>query len=127
MSAWYYLGRLHNLTTTPYGRVLLVKLAFVGVAMGLGALNRYVVLPRLRRSAEKPGSRLGLLMCLARSLRLEVAALLGALGGAAVLLHAMPPAAMPPRAFDRPACAANAAHTTPAADQAPRLRLVRVR
>ncbi len=103
VSAWHYLVDLHNLTATAYGRVLLIKLAFVAGAIALGALNRYVALPRLRRSTAATGSGSRILLLLARSLRLEVIALLGALAGAAVLLHTMPPVDRPPRAFGHPA------------------------
>jgi mono/diheme cytochrome c family protein len=58
-NAWWQLGGGSRLWTTAYGRVLIVKvLVVVGLAW-LGAVNRYVVLPRLGggRTANGLGRR----------------------------------------------------------------------
>lgn len=70
-----------ELLETAYGRVLLVKLFFVAIALGL-ALNA-----RLRALPPKP-ERLGLLRRLTRA---ESAALLAVLGVSALLANAAPP------------------------------------
>ncbi len=49
--AWRIVGSRDNLFGTGYGRLLLVKLAVVAVAIGVAAVNRYLLLPRTRRAA----------------------------------------------------------------------------
>jgi putative copper resistance protein D len=46
-NAWIQLPDVAALRDTPYGRVLLGKLALVGLLVLLGATNRYTLLPRL--------------------------------------------------------------------------------
>lgn len=46
-NAWWQLGEVSRLWNTSYGRVLLVKLLVVGGLVWLGAINRYVIIPRL--------------------------------------------------------------------------------
>ena len=53
INAWTQLGAVSRLWTTTYGRVLVGKVLVVGVLVGLGALNRYVVIPRLDRRATR--------------------------------------------------------------------------
>lgn len=48
---------LSALWNTGYGVTLLVKVGLVAVVVGLGAVNRYVVLPRLRDDAPAPEGR----------------------------------------------------------------------
>ena len=47
LAAWRHLGSWSALASTEYGRVLLLKLALVGLLAGLGAVNWKRVLPRL--------------------------------------------------------------------------------
>jgi putative copper export protein/mono/diheme cytochrome c family protein len=54
-NAWAQLGTVARLWTTAYGRVLLVKLLVVMALVWLGAVNRYVVLPRLSHSRANRG------------------------------------------------------------------------
>ena len=54
-NAWSQLGAVARLWTSPYGRVLLVKLLVVAVLVWLGAVNRYVLLPRLSRHRTTRG------------------------------------------------------------------------
>jgi putative copper resistance protein D len=46
-NAWAQLGALPTMWTSPYGRVLGVKLLVVATLVWLGAVNRYVIVPRL--------------------------------------------------------------------------------
>lgn len=46
-NAWTQLGAVSRLWTTAYGQLLLVKVALVVTVAGLGAMNRYLVLPHL--------------------------------------------------------------------------------
>ncbi|MGH7984011.1 MAG: copper resistance D family protein [Candidatus Udaeobacter sp.] len=49
-NSWLLVGSIHALFTTPYGRLLLVKLALFGILISFGARNRFLVKTKLRRS-----------------------------------------------------------------------------
>jgi copper transport protein len=72
---------LHDLWTTGYGQVLLVKLGLVCVALLWGATHQFLVLPRL----ELVGNRL------VRSLLAESAVAMAVLLVAAILVDSKPP------------------------------------
>jgi copper transport protein len=48
VQSWRQLGSLHALTSSTYGRLLLVKVALVGVMLALAGLSRRLVMSRLR-------------------------------------------------------------------------------
>jgi len=91
--AGIYAARLHvatraRLLGTPYGRVLFAKLAVAGIAMAIGARNRYRNLPALERGEAAANRRL------VRLVRIEVLVLflvllLSALLGVLPMPHAM--------------------------------------
>ncbi len=56
INAWLLVGRVDALLTTPYGRVLLVKLGLFVAMLGFAALNRLQVTPALSRltAADDP-------------------------------------------------------------------------
>lgn len=58
-NAWTQLGAPSELWTTTYGRVLAIKLLMVLALVGLGAVNRYAIIPRLDPGCPSP--RRGLL------------------------------------------------------------------
>ncbi|MFS8586602.1 MAG: copper resistance protein CopC, partial [Acidimicrobiia bacterium] len=62
VSGWQQVGRLDALWSTTYGRLLVAKVAGVGVLVALGWLNRARLVPLVERTAAP----------LARSLRVEV-------------------------------------------------------
>jgi copper transport protein len=74
-----------DLWTTSYGRVLLVKLSLVAVALVWGAVHHFLVEPRLDRT--------GVLSRMPRSLAGEAAVGMAVLLLAAVLVNAAPPPA----------------------------------
>lgn len=80
------------LTDTPYGRVLLVKLAVVSAVAAVAATNRWVMIPSLTRGA--PASRLGSLV------KIESLLLIAVLGVTAALVSQSPPG--PPPTLSRP-------------------------
>ena len=89
LSAGVYLSiarlpHLHDLWTAGYGRVLLVKLSLVCVALLWGALHHFVVRPALERGAAAGGLR--------RSLLGESAVAMAVLLVAAILVDSKPPA-----------------------------------
>lgn len=91
------LPAVHDLWSASYGRVLLVKLAIVSVALAWGAAHHFLVKPRLERGDTPRGLR--------RSLVGEMSVALGVLLAAAILVNSAPP--------PRPAAGSNQA--TPAA------------
>ena len=77
----FLVGSLHALTTTPYGRLLCVKLALFAAMLALALLNRLRLLPRLRGATDPAPS----LCALYRSVLAEQAVGLAILGVVAVL------------------------------------------
>ena len=84
---------LSALTSTPFGRAVLIKVGLLVVLVALGAVNRQRVVPALRRLADggaPPGAAGRLLR---RTLRAEVALLVVVLGVTSALVSYAPPAA----------------------------------
>ena len=77
-----------DLWTTSYGRVLLLKIGIVCVALAWGAAHHFLVRPRLERG-EAPGGAVG------RSLLGESAVAMTVLLVAAVLVNGSPPPVEP--------------------------------
>lgn len=77
------------LIETRYGFILIIKLAFVTVLLGLAALNRFRLTPALARGAVQP---------LSRSILLECAAALGILAVVASWRFTPPPRSLVPDA-----------------------------
>lgn len=64
LAAGIYLGvlrlaALSELWTTTYGRVLMLKIVLVGLAVAWGAAHHLLVRPRLERGVALPGGRVG--------------------------------------------------------------------
>ncbi len=78
------LPEVPDLWTTSYGRVLLLKIGIVGVALAWGGAHHFLVRPRLERG-EAPDGRVG------RSLLGESAVAMTVLLLAAVLVNGSPP------------------------------------
>ncbi len=115
-TAWQQLGSWSAFVTTTYGEVLLVKLGLVLILILIGASNRYVRLPEIRRicglpprsgwghflwihrvrpnPATKPELPSRELDRCHRAIAVESLIGLLVLIAASVLLHGMPPAAM---------------------------------
>jgi copper transport protein len=79
------LPHVHDLWTAGYGRVLLVKLALVSVALAWGGLHKLVALPAVERGEGRVLARLP------RSLAGESAVAMAVLLAAAVLVDSKPP------------------------------------
>jgi copper transport protein len=102
VAAGVYLGllrlpALNDLWSTGYGRVLLLKLALVGAALGWGAAHHFLVRPRMERGLAIPGGRVG------RSLFGESLVGMAVLLAAAFLVNNAPPEEQPPKAASFPA------------------------
>ena len=90
LGAGIYLGivrlpHLHDLWTAGYGRVLLVKIGLVLLALAWGAVHHFVVRPRLERAPAGVSSRIG------RSLVGESLVGVAVLLVAAILVDSRPP------------------------------------
>ena len=95
LTAGIYLGvlrlpTLSDLWTTTYGRVLMLKIALVGLTLTWGAAHHFLVRPRLERGVEPPGGRIG------RSLVGESLVGVAVLLVAALLVNTAPPDERPP-------------------------------
>ncbi len=91
VQAYVYVRHLGDLTSTGYGRAVLIKFILLLVLIAIGAYNRRRSVPRLNRIAaggESPG-RAGLI--LRRALRAEVALLVIVIGVTAALASYAPP------------------------------------
>ena len=87
------LEAVSELVESGYGRAILVKAALLALLIGLGALNRRRTVPaleRLARDRSAPGAEGGVLR---RTIRVEVALIVGVLAATAFLAATAPPAA----------------------------------
>nr|MBA2529459.1 c-type cytochrome [Euzebyales bacterium] len=55
-AGWLHVGNLTALTTTMYGKALIVKVALLGLALMLASINLLVIGRRLRRRANDPSA-----------------------------------------------------------------------
>jgi putative copper resistance protein D len=90
LNSWFLIGGIGKLGTTPYGQVLLVKIALVLAMVGIAGINRFALLPNIAIPGPESAS-----IAAARALRCSVAIELGT--GALVLaavsvLGTLPPA-----------------------------------
>jgi copper transport protein len=92
LQAFFEVNSISKLWDTAFGRAVLIKAGLLlGPLVALGAYNRQIALPRLKRiaaGAEAPG-RAGVL--LRRSLLLEVALITAVLGVTSALVNYPPP------------------------------------
>ncbi|MGK0619189.1 copper resistance D family protein [Meiothermus cerbereus] len=86
--SWIRLGEFANLWNTTYGQRLLLKLGLVGLAVGVAAVNRLWLLPRLQAKQAK-----GL-----HTVSLEAALILGVLLASGFLATTEPPPSASPSA-----------------------------
>jgi putative copper resistance protein D len=93
VNGWLLVGasNLLNLPSTPYGQLLLAKLALFGVMLGLASLNRFRLTPAFERSIAAADHR-GALGTLRRSLAVEAACAVTILALVAWLGTLEPPA-----------------------------------
>jgi copper resistance protein D len=85
-NACVQVGSLRALVATSYGQILLVKIALVAGMVGIGAANRFVVLPGLSAPAPAPQP----VVRLARWVGCEALLALAVFGCAALLAQSVP-------------------------------------
>jgi copper resistance protein D len=78
-------GSLQAIQFSTWGHVLTLKLVLVAMALVLGGLNRFLALPRLRRTASTMDAH-----TFVNVLYLEALAMIGAFVAAAALSHSVP-------------------------------------
>ncbi|MFM0046267.1 CopD family protein [Paraburkholderia sediminicola] len=78
-------GSFEAIEMSTWGHVLTLKLALVALALVLGGLNRFLALPRLRRTASTMDAH-----TFVNVLYLEALAMIGVFVAAAVLSHSVP-------------------------------------
>jgi putative copper resistance protein D len=95
-NSWFLVepDRLTSLWTTPYGRLLSLKLLLFTAMLGLAAANRFRLTPALARGLNEPLRQGEALADLRRSIALETAAALGVVALVAWFGTLAPPAAM---------------------------------
>lgn len=95
MNAWRGLGVLTNVMATDYGTTLLIKLTLVAIAVCLGGLNRFFVMPGLLADLDQRGGvHEKVQKNFVRILKLETFVLVGVLIAAAILSATAPPSAL---------------------------------
>ncbi|MEM5327464.1 CopD family protein [Paraburkholderia sp. JHI2823] len=78
-------GSIDAIVNSTWGRVLLIKVALVLIALVMGGFNRLVAMPELRRSASTAAARR-----FVNVIHLEAIVMIGVLVTAAVLAHSVP-------------------------------------
>jgi Putative copper export protein len=53
-NSWLLIGSIYALFTTPYGQLLLFKLALFAILVGFGVRNRFLVKAKLPKAAADP-------------------------------------------------------------------------
>ncbi len=87
------LHSLRELLDTDYGHVLSVKVALVGVMVLLGAINRFVIIPRIRRYSIDDDAE-SAIWYLRLTLAMDTVLLVFVLTAAGLLIQGMPPSMM---------------------------------
>lgn len=107
-NAWMRLGTLPALVDTAYGRTLCIKLILVAVVIALGAVNRFVHVPRVI-AAEHPGDAAHgfavLIRKFSHTVLIESAFMIAVLIAVGFLLTGMPPGDMTRMPMAQPAAA----------------------
>jgi putative copper resistance protein D len=82
VNAWFILPDMHALTATPYGRLLLAKLALFLLMLAFAGVNRFVLVPQLasEASAGRSATRLAVHSGCEIALGLVILGIVGVLG-----------------------------------------------
>src|SRR5690606_7756581 len=91
-----YLERPGDLTEGAFGRAILAKGILLAALIGLGAVNRQRLVPRLRVVAAEGGAPGSAGRAIHGTLRAEIALIAAVLGVTAALVHSSPPGAAAP-------------------------------
>lgn len=94
VQSFVHVRSLDNVVGTAFGRAALIKLCLLLALIGLGAINRRRVIPRLRQIAAGGGPPAAAGRLLRRTVRAEVALIVVVLGVTAALVSYAPPTAV---------------------------------
>lgn len=96
INSWFLVGpgRIEGLVTTPYGRLLSLKILLFVAMLGLAAVNRFRLTPRLGRVLAMPEGQAAPLAALRRSVAIETAVGIGVLALVAWFGTLAPPSAL---------------------------------
>ena len=92
VNAWVLVGSLHALIVTPYGQLLVLKVAVFAIMLVFAGVNRFLLVPKLTSSLETDGQT-DVLRQLTRSSVVEAAlgftifAIVGMLGTLHPVIH----------------------------------------
>ena len=90
INAWYLVGSVPALIGTPYGQLLLAKLALVAAMLWLAAINRWVIMPRMALGEDGATLRLAYHAAIEAALGLGVIVLVAAFGTMVPAAHEQP-------------------------------------
>lgn len=92
-NAWWYLGSISELWTSYAGKILSIKLCFVGVMIFIGAINKFILSPRIKRAAISNQTTITIAL-IKTTLIADVFLIAIILFLATILINTMPPAMM---------------------------------
>jgi putative copper export protein/mono/diheme cytochrome c family protein len=93
LNSWYLVGDVPHLVGTDYGRLLLIKIVLFVAMVAIAAVNRFVLMPRLRHADAPIEATLRVLErngALEIALGLAIIAVVGALGTMVPAIHDQP-------------------------------------
>jgi putative copper export protein/mono/diheme cytochrome c family protein len=90
INAWYLVGSIPALIGTPYGQLLLAKLALVAAMLSLAAINRWRLVPRLASGDPGAASRIASHAAIEAMLGLLVIAIVAGFGTMIPAAHQLP-------------------------------------
>ena len=90
VNTWYLVGSVPALVTTPYGRLLTVKIALFAVMVAVASVNRAVLTPQIARGGAAASKKLRRNALIELSAGLLIVCIVGALGAMVPATHEMP-------------------------------------
>jgi len=94
INSWRQLQSIEALFNTPYGEILLLKLTFVAIMMGIGTFNRFILVPKIEKQYRSSNKDLNTAHRFQRILRIDSLLFITILVAAAILGMQIPPAHM---------------------------------
>jgi putative copper resistance protein D len=89
-NVWFEVGSIEALYETPYGKIVLSKIALLLVLVIVGASNRYLSIPNIIGSSGTPEKKNGAILQFVYKVRVEAVLIAALLVCTALLLHQKP-------------------------------------